>query len=115
LGAGMVSMTMDTERGHCYGITWPTGHFIHSDVEKRSLHDLGPISDKGEAGMPGADFRTLCRSLLVDPRDGNVYFSTAEGNVFTYNPERAQVELLEAADLKRDYFGRYDPTRPGSM
>ncbi len=114
-GEGMVSMTMDTERGHCYGITWPTGYFIHYDVNEGKLHDLGLISQKGEAGMPGEDFRTLCRSLLVDPRDGKVYFSTAEGKIYTYHPDNPQIEQLEEADLKRDYFGRYDFTRPGSM
>ena len=114
-GEGMVSMTMDTTRGHCYGITWPTGHFIHYDVDNRRLHDLGPISHKGEAGMPGEDFRTLCRSLLVDPRDGKVYFSTAEGNIHTYHPDSPTVERLEGTNLRLDYFGRYDPTRPGSM
>jgi hypothetical protein len=114
-GEGMVSMTMDTERGHCYGITWPTGHFIHYDVENRKIHDLGPISQKGEAGMPGEDFRTLCRSLLVDPRDGKVYFSTAEGDIYSYHPDKPEVTRLESVNLRLDYFGRYDPTRPGSM
>lgn len=114
-GEGMVSMTMDTARGHCYGITWPTGHFIHYDIDNRQLHDLGPISHRGEAGMPGDDFRTLCRSLLVDPRDGQVYFSTAEGDIYNYLPDNLQVKRLESVNLRRDYFGRYDPTRPGSM
>lgn len=114
-GEGMVSMTMDTKKGHCYGITWPTGHFIHYDVDQRQLHDLGPISKKGEAGMPGEDFRTLCRSLLVDPRDGYVYFSTAEGHIHRYHPDQPEIKQLHNVDLRRDYFGNYDPTRPGSM
>lgn len=114
-GEGMVSMTMDTDRAHLYGITWPTGNFIHYDIQNKQLHNLGRISARGEAGTPGNDFRTLCRSLFVDPHDGTVYFSTAEGDIFTYNPLSLSVQKLEDVDLRLDYFGTYDPTRPGSM
>lgn len=114
-GEGMVSMTMDTQRGHCYGISWPTGHLIHYDVETHRLYDQGPISYRGEAGTPGKDFRTLCRSLLVDPRDGSVYFSTADGNIYSYHPDIKLITRVEGTDLRLDYFGQYDPTRPGSM
>ncbi|MEX2594567.1 MAG: hypothetical protein WD426_17485 [Anditalea sp.] len=114
-GEGMVSMTMDTQRAHLYGITWPTGNFIHYDIDNKQLHHLGPISGRGEAGNPGEDFRTLCRSLFVDPGDGTVYYSTAEGDIFTFTPGSLSVKRLEGVDLRLDYFGTYDPTRPGSM
>jgi len=114
-GEGMVSMTMDRDRGHLYGITWPYGNFVHYDLEKNLLKNLGPISHKGEAGAPGTDFRSLCRSLFVDSELGDVYFSTADGDIFTYNPETQILHKLENVDLRLDYFGRYDPTRPGSM
>ncbi|MEX2573456.1 MAG: hypothetical protein WD317_04125 [Balneolaceae bacterium] len=112
---GILSMTMDRERGHIYGITWPRGHFIHYDVEADELKDLGLISGRGEAGTPGDDFRVLCRSLFVDPADGTVYFSTADGDIFSYNPSSESVNLVEGVDLRLDYFGEQDPTRPGSM
>ena len=114
-GEGMVSMTMDRTRGHIYGITWPTGQFVHYNTEQNTLHNLGRISGNGEAGTPGADFRTLCRSLLVDPATGTAYFSTAEGDIFSYQPDTLTLQKLEDADLRLDYFGKYDPTRPGSM
>jgi hypothetical protein len=114
-GEGIVSMTMDQDRGHLYGLTWPTGHFIHYDIDQQQLQDLGPVSAKGEAGTPGADFRSLCRSLFVDPQDGTVYFSTAEGDILTYTPGTAAIGRLAEVDLRLDYFGHYDPTRPGSM
>ncbi|MFC4874723.1 hypothetical protein [Negadavirga shengliensis] len=114
-GEGIVSMTMDTDRGHIYGITWPTGHFVHYDLEKNSLYDLGPVSAMGEAGVPGEDFRSLCRALFVDPADGKVYFSTAEGDIFHYCPVSGKMELEKEIDLRLDYFGQYDPTVPGSM
>lgn len=112
---GMVSMTMDRDRLQIYGITWPTGQFVHFNVRTGELKNLGRISGKGEAGTPGEDFRTLCRSLVVDPWDGTVYFSVAEGDILGYHPERGSIEKLEDVDLRLDYFGKYDPTRPGSM
>lgn len=114
-GEGMVSMTMDVKRGHIFGISWPTGRFIHYDADNNVLKNLGKISGNGEAGTPGDDFRTLCRSLLVHPDTGTVYFSVAEGTILSYTPGDETITPLENADLKLDYFGKYDPTRPGSM
>lgn len=114
-GEGMVSMNMDLERGHIFGISWPTGQFIHYDIDNNVLKNLGKISGNGEAGTPGDDFRTLCRSLLVNPNTGTVYFSVAEGTILSYTPGDEAVTPLAKADLKIDYFGKYDPTRPGSM
>lgn len=114
-GEGVVSMTMDGDRGHMYGISWPTGRFLHYDLENNSLKTFDSVSGLGEAGTPGADFRSLCRSLFVMPATGSVYFSNAEGSVFSYNPDESDLKKLPDADLKLDYFGTYDPTRPGSM
>src|SRR5690554_3408799 len=32
-GEGVLAMTMDLERKHLYGIIWPTGYFLHYDME----------------------------------------------------------------------------------
>ena len=114
-GEGMVTMTMDCVRGQVYGITWPKGNFVHYDVNTKILKNLGQVSANGEAGEPGDDFRSLCRSLLVDPNNGTVYFSTSEGDIFSYNPNVAEFVKLDDINLRLDYFGTYDPTRPGSM
>lgn len=114
-GEGMVTMTMDCNRGQIYGVSWPRGNFIHFDVNTSELKDLGQISKNGEAGDPGTDFRSLCRSLLVDPDSGIVYFSNSEGDIFSYNPELSKIVKQEDVNLRLDYFGKYDPTRPGSM
>jgi len=114
-GEGMVTMTMDCDRGHIYGITWPKGSFVHYDVNTKVLKNLGQISHNGEGGEPGDDFRSLCRSLVVDPNDGSVYFSTSEGDIFSYKFNVGQIKKLEDINLRLDYFGKYDPTRPGSM
>lgn len=114
-GEGILTMTMDRERGHLYGITWPLGYFIHFDPTAKVLKKVGLVSAKGEAGIPGDDYRVLCRSMVVDPRDGAVYFSTSEGDIFTYHPDKEGLQKVEGVDLRLDYFGKYDPKRPGSM
>lgn len=114
-GEGMVSMTMDCDRAHIYGISWPKGNFIHYDVNTNVLNNLGRISGNGEGGTPGADFRSLCRSLLVDPNNGLVYFSTSEGDIFSYDRDALKISKFENVNLRLDYFGKYDPTLPGSM
>jgi len=113
-GEGFVAMNMDVVRGQLFGITWPTGYFVHYDVHKGSMYSNGPISERGEAGSPGTDYRTLCRSLLVNPTDGKVYFTVADGFIFCYDPSSRSMTKLDA-DLRLDYFGAYDPSQPGSM
>ena len=113
-GEGVLSMTMDTRRGHLYGITWPLGHFLHYSLESEELKDLGPISRKGEDGK-GEEYRTLCRALVVDPEEGSVYFTTGEGAILRYRYDWDSIQTVEDEDLKKDYFGLYDPSSPGHM
>ena len=114
-GEGIVTMTMDEERDQLYAITWPQGNFLHYEIGRDRLHNLGPIAEQGEAGTPGKDYRVLCRSLLVDPLKGTVYFSTAEGDIFIYHPTKRTISKVEAISLRCDYVGQYDPTQPGNM
>lgn len=114
-GEGILTMTMDQDRGHIYAITWPTGNFIHYDVAKNNLKDLGPTCARGEAGTPGDDYRVLCRSMFVAPATGAVYYSTAEGDIFSFTPGSDQPEKVEGVSLQLDYFGQYDHAFPGSM
>ncbi len=113
-GEGILSMTMDIERGRLYGLTWPTGYFLLYDLASRELKDLGPVSDLGESGR-GPTYRTLCRSLIVDPTDGAVYFTTSAGSIRRYRPDQEIVETLQGVEMKKDYFGLYDPSSPGHM
>lgn len=114
-GEGIITMSLDAERGHIYGITWPKGYFIHYDIENDKLENLGLVSANGEGGIPGDDYRVLCRSMFVDHRDGSVYYSTSEGDIFTFNPTTSILKKVEGVDLKIDYFGKYDPKKPGNM
>lgn len=114
-GEGILTMEMDQVRGDIYAITWPKGNFIHYDVDKNKLTDLGPVSANGEAGTIGKDYRVLCRSMFIDPKDGTVYFSNAEGDIFFYNVQSGSIQKLEGVNLRLDYFGQYDPTSAGNM
>lgn len=114
-GEGILAMTMDKDRGQIYAISWPTGYFLHYNIEKRSLSNLGKYSANGEAGTPGKDYRVLCRSLFIDPENGAVYLSTAEGDILTCPAGADSLKTVENVNLKLDYLGCYDPAMPGSM
>ena len=114
-GEGIVTMVMDQDRGHLYGITWPKGYFVHYDLEAKKINNLGLVSERGEAGTPGDDFRVLNRAMVVDPRDGSVYYSTANGDIFAYSPYSKSVQKVEGVNLQLDYFGKFEPNQPGSL
>ncbi|KUK56560.1 MAG: Uncharacterized protein XD81_1979, partial [Bacteroidetes bacterium 38_7] len=115
-GEGILTMIMDKERGHLYGITWPKGYFLDYDLHADTLRNLGLVSKQGEAARIGdEDYRVLCRSMFVDPLDGNVYYSVADGDIYCYNPSDPALKKLEGVDLRLDYFGKYDPSDAGSM
>jgi hypothetical protein len=111
---GIVTMNMDTKRGRLYGLTWPSANFLRYDLQTRSLRNLGPMSKEGEAGE-GPNFRVVCRSLTVDPDDGSVYFTTADGDIMRYRYDRDAIEKVQGDDLRKDYFGTLDPSKPGLM
>lgn len=113
-GEGILTFNMDVERGRLYGLTWPAGRFIRFDLAKREMKDLGGFFREGENGK-GDKYRTICRSLAVDPRDGSVYFTTGEGTILRYRLERDAVDVAPGDDMKKDYFGLYDPSSAGHM
>jgi hypothetical protein len=111
---GILTMTMDPKRGRLYGITWPNGYFLRYDLASKNLKNLGAISEEGEAGT-GPTYRTLCRSMVVNPDDGAVYFTTSEGDIHRYRYDRDAIEKVQEDNLRKDYFGTYDHTSPGHM
>jgi hypothetical protein len=111
---GILTMNMDPRRGRIYGLTWPTGRFFRYDLAAGELKDLGGFFELGENGKR-ATYRTICRSLAIDPEDGSVYFTTGEGAIHRYRYDRDGVETVAGDDLKKDYFGLYDPTSAGHM
>ncbi len=110
----VLSMSVDTRRGLIYGITWPVGYFFRYDIEKKAWRNLGAVAGAGESGS-GTTYRVLCRSIAIDPESGCAYYTNPEGDIFRCRPDAEQVELLESEDLRKDYFGKYDPSDSGSM
>lgn len=111
---GIITMNMDVSRGLIYGLSWPTGYLFRYDVAKRELKDLGPATGKGEDGM-GEDFRVVCRSVAIDPDNGSVYFTNAEGQIKCLKLGQDAVETVEGEDMRKDYFGTYEIFTSGSM
>lgn len=115
VGEGILAFTMDPERGRLYGITWPSGLFLRYDMRTHQLKNFGPISLGGEKGIPGKTFRVLCRCLVLDPDDGSVYFTTVGGDIFRYGYDTDSIEKVEGCNLRKDVFGCFNPSEPGTM
>jgi hypothetical protein len=111
---GILTMNMDTGRGLIYGLTWPTGYFFRYDLAKKELKNLGPVTGEGENGK-GDSFRVICRSIAINPEDGAAYFTTSEGKILRCRTGQDLIEPVEGEDMKKDYFGIYDPSSSGSM
>jgi hypothetical protein len=111
---GIITFAMDAPRKRLYGLSWPTGRFLRYDIPKHEMKDLGPVSEQGENGR-GSTFRTICRSLVVDPGDGTVYFSTSDGVIHRYHYDSEAFDVVATDDLRKDYFGLYDPSSAGHM
>ncbi|MFA7172929.1 MAG: hypothetical protein WC340_05865 [Kiritimatiellia bacterium] len=110
----VLAMSMDTQRGVIYGISWPIGYFFRYDVATKKMTNLGPTASQGESGE-GSTYRVLCRSIAIDPESGCAYFTNPEGDIFCYRPNAERVEKVEGEDMRKDYFGKYEPTDSGSM
>ena len=113
-GDGILTMAMDTLRSRIYGITWPNGYFLRYDLTKGELKNLGQVAKDGENGI-GDNYRTICRSISVDPRDGSAYFTNGDGDILRYNYDTDSIEKVKGADMRKDYFGQYDPSNSGHM
>lgn len=96
------------------GITWPVGYFFRYCVRSKKMANLGPSAGAGESGK-GPAYRVLCRSIAVDPESGCAYFTNPEGDIFRCRPDADRFEKLEGEDMRKDYFGKYDPADSGSM
>lgn len=111
---GVLTMEMDRQRGRLFGLTWPSGMFFRCDVATKQMKNFGKMCAEGENGK-GDAYRTICRSIAVNPADGSAYFTTGEGTILRYRADTDSVEPVAGEDMKKDYFGLYDPTSPGHM
>jgi len=111
---GMLTMNMDVKHGRIFGLTWPSGSFFRYDLGKKEIKNFGKTCAEGE-NATGANYRTICRSIAVDPGSGRAWFTTSEGSIVCYRPETDSIETVQGENMMKDYFGLYDPTSPGHM
>jgi len=111
---GIITMNMDVSRGLIYGLSWPTGYLFRYNLAKKEMKDLGPATGKGEDGF-GEDFRVVCRSIAIDPDNGSVFFTNAEGKIKCLKLGQDTVETIAGEDMRKDYFGTYEIFTSGSM
>jgi len=111
---GVLTFNMDVKRGRMFALTWPSGVFYRYDLATRNQKSFGKMCADGEDGV-GPTYRTVCRSIAVDQDSGCAYFTTSEGTILKYSPETDSVSPVIGEDMKKDYFGIYDPTSPGHM
>ena len=109
---GILTLNADMKRGRLYGLTWSKGYFLVYDIATRKLRNLGPVSRGGESGR-GDQYFCLVRTFAVDPRDGCVYFTNPDGQVYCYSPDTDRIEPFAGLTLKRDILGSWDPHKPG--
>ena len=110
---GILAMNMDAKRNILYGLTWPTGYFFRYNITSKEMEELGSVSGAGEDGM-GDRFRTVCRAIAIDPEDGAAYITNSSGDIYRYSLNADTPELLQE-NMRKDYFGSYDPGSPGHM
>ncbi len=111
---GVLTFNMDTKRGRLFALTWPRGIFYRYDLATKNQKSFGKQCAEGE-GAVGANYRTVCRSIAVDLDDGSAYFTTSEGTILRYDAKTDSVAPVQGEDMKKDYFGLYDPISPGHM
>ena len=112
-GEGIIAFNMDGKRGRLYGLTWPSGDFLRFDLKTGQLRDFGSFFDQGEAGKIGSTYRAICRRIVVDPDDGNVFWTTGDGAVHEYLSQSDTAETVQGVTLRKDYFGQFDPSQHG--
>ncbi len=113
-GEGIITMSMDVKRGRILYVYLFTGNFFRFDLAKREFKNFGPFFEKGENGK-GATYRTVCRSIGIQPDEGTAWFTRGEGTIFRYDPGSDSVAPFTGENLKKDYFGLYDFTSGGHM
>lgn len=108
-GEGIIAFNMDGKRGRLYGLTWPSGDFLRFDLETHQLKDFGTFFVKGEAGKIGSTYRAICRRIVLDPDNGNVYWTTGDGAIHEYVYKSDTVGTVPGVNLRKDYFGQFNP------
>ncbi len=110
----ILTMTMDPQAGRLYALSWPDALFLICDLQTRTVRSLGPVTPQNESST-GEMYGAICRTLVLDPSDGSVYFTLPGGDILRYRLDRDTLELVEYDNMRKDYFGQYGASTPGSM
>lgn len=110
-GEGIITLTMDTKRGVCFCLTWPSAILLIYDVNTNKLINAGKVALDGEIGL-GDRYSCICRIFAVEPTTGIAYFTLSNGEVYSAD-STGKVKLVEWCNLKRDMFGDFDPSKGG--
>ena len=84
----------------------------HCTASLSLMHALLPCAAAAAAVYR---YRTICRCIVVVPSDGSALFTDADGNLLRYSPDADTVTVASPGLFRRDYFGQYDPSSPGTM
>ena len=106
-GEGILTMNMDPPRGASTASPGPPASSSATTSEQE--HERSGVVFRAGREWKRRDYRTICRSLAVDPRDGSVYFSLGEGSIWLSLPPDA-VERSTATKSQ----GLLRPLRPAS-
>ena len=101
----IISMAADPARDRLYGLTYPNGLLICCDYARGTTRTIGGFFGKGEQGRyrrPGSS--PICRSLALDPRRGDLYWSDSLGRIRVYSPESESVQWISECRLSDQNF-----------
>jgi sugar lactone lactonase YvrE len=90
-GNGLLTMTIDPERGRLYGLTYPQAHFLYYDIETGKTIDMGQVQN----------WDAISRTLAVDDR-GRVFGCWGRGRLWRYDPETDEIENLQVQLPQRE-------------
>lgn len=98
-GHGIYTLAISADGEHLFGTLYPTNAFFHYRVatgEVRIFEETALSERLLELGRHHHDpEQLLCKALGLDGR-GRVYGSTANGEIFRYDPVSRQVQLTNA-------------------
>jgi len=83
-GNGLLTMTMDRQRGRLYAVTYPQAHFLYYDLATGKTTDMGQVQNWDAVG----------RTLAVDDL-GRVYGCWGRGRLYRYDPAKDAIENLQ--------------------
>lgn len=90
-GNGLLTMTMDPQRGRLYALTYPHAHFIYYDIQTGKTTDMGRVQN----------WDSITRTLAVDDQ-GCVYGAWGDGRLYRYDPDTDKIKNLLVKLPQRD-------------